>query len=123
MHYQQKGRKYSAPTTYTDLDGNSRSFNVISHDPKGTTNLFSPTETEMEDIQKQLREYRKELQDRILAEHASLCPTPLQVTFIVRGENLDSFTWKEQAVRDEGLSMDSLRDLATLVERRKELYS
>jgi hypothetical protein len=69
----------------------------------------------------ELKKYRKELQDDILKEHPSLCPLPLQPTFINRsGENM---TWNIKAIKDDGLSLDTLRDLSNLVQRRKELYT
>jgi hypothetical protein len=34
MHYHIKGKNYEAPSRYTDLEGNSRSFTYVNHDGK-----------------------------------------------------------------------------------------
>jgi hypothetical protein len=121
MNYHSKGKKYSASQTYTDLDGNTKSFTVINHDPKAIQTLYNPTEDEKNQIQEDLRLYKKEAQDAILKEHPSLCPLPMQPTFTIR--NGESIIWNSKAVKDEGLSLDTLRDLHTLVFKRKELYT
>lgn len=124
MHYHSKNKSnWSVDQHYKDLDGNTKSFSVINHDPKPTTTMYNPTEEEKVDVKKQLAAYRKELQEEILAEHASLCPTPMQPTFVLRGESVENFQWNKKRVTDEGLSTDALRDLHTLVLRRKELYT
>ena len=123
MHYHQKNKKYSVDQNYKDLDGNTKSFTVINHDPKATMATYNPTEEEKQQVKDELSRFRKELQDYVLSQHASLCPPPMQTTFIFRGEFTDSFRWNEAAVRDEGLSLDALRNLAVLVEKRKELYT
>lgn len=75
----------------------------------------------MGNFQQELVEYRKELQDSILKEHPSLCPLPLQSSYTIRkGEQM---LWNKKSLFDEGLSIDNLRDLHTLVLRRKELYT
>lgn len=124
MHYHSKNKaNWGIDQNYKDLDGNTKSFTVINHDPKPTMNMYNPTQEEKKEVQLSLSEYKKSLQDYILGEHASLCPTPLQPTFIIRGENINEFKWNVKAVTDEGVSLDTLRDLSNLVQRRKELYT
>ena len=77
----------------------------------------------MESLQSDLQKYRSELQSFILKEHASLCPPHMRQIFVSSNELGESLDWKINAVKDKGLSLDTLRDLKILVERRKELYT
>jgi len=80
-----------------------------------------------------LKEYRIKLQNEILAEHASLCPPDQSPLFTSRSMELKaigmemvevpSFVWKEEAIKDEGLSLEKLMAVHNLVKKRKAMYT
>lgn len=120
MNYHKKG-KFEAAQHYRDLDGNSKSFTYVNHDSKGTTTLYNTTEEEKEEIFKQLQADRKRLEDNILKEDGTLCPFPLQGIYtVVVGERR---VWKEETIRDKGVSFDTILTIWNLVEKRKEFYA
>jgi len=126
MNYLRSKNNYSAPETYTDLDGNTKSFTIINHDSKAktiTSLAGSKSQNDMEDIHNELKKYRKDLQFSILKEHASLCPPHMRQTFVTTNELGEGLCWKVNAIEDNGVSLDTLRDLHNLVHRRKELFT
>jgi len=106
---------------YTDLDGLSRQFTYIDHDKKSKMSKSSTTEEEIVSIKEQQKTYRKELQERILAIPASLCPDWYH-SFTIRGANTTQVKWNEEMIRDEGVDTERLRTLTIMLENRVELH-
>lgn len=100
---------------YTDESGMTRQFTYVDHDKKPTIS----TNTEKVDKSWQ-KEYRNSIINRILGIPASLCPEPYY-DFTVRGENQNTITWNEKMVRDEGIEIDRLRMLCTLLENKADM--
>ena len=67
---------------------------------------------------KELKQYRIDLQQRVLDIPASLC-TEIYHDFIVRGDN-SIITWNKTMIEDEGFLLDRLRDLTVILENRAE---
>lgn len=104
---------------YIDNDGNRRQFTYIDHDPKTKISGSVISDKEQAVIKEGLKDYRQELVERILAVPASLCPIEFQ-EFRLVGESQSSIQWNEKMVRDEGMTVNRLRDLCTILERRFE---
>ena len=97
---------------YTDLDGNRKQFTYIDHDKKPKISLNLPTTGKYSE-----EDYRKYLQDRILAVSASYCPVEFS-DFIKRGADQVALGWNEAMLQDKGISTNMLRDLVTILENR-----
>lgn len=107
---------------YTDIDGNRRQFTVVDHDPKTKISGLVTSDKEKESIKAELSDYRKELIERILAVPASLCPLEFS-EFKLVGDSQAVIQWNEKMVRDEGMTVNRLRDLCTILERRFESHT
>lgn len=107
---------------YTDIEGNRRQFTVIDHDPKTKISGSVTTDKEKQIIKEGLSDYRKELIERILAIPASLCPLEFS-EFKLVGDSQSVILWNEKMVRDEGMTVNRLRDLCTILERRFESHT
>jgi hypothetical protein len=106
---------------YMDNDGMSKQFTYIDHDKKTKISKLNSSEQEMERIKQELKDYRVDLQERILKIPASLAPD-IYYDFTVRGANLTEITWNEKMIKDEGLDLDRLRTLAVILENTIELH-
>lgn len=107
---------------YIDNDGMRRQFTYIDHDPKTKISGSVTTDKEQKEIKSSLSEYRKELAERILALPASLCPIEFS-EFKLLGDSQAVIQWNEKMVRDEGMTVNRLRDLCVVVENRFETTS
>lgn len=107
---------------YIDNDGNRRQFTYIDHDPKTKISGSVTTDKEKETIKDSLSLYRKELVQRILDVPASLCPIEFS-EFTLRGESQSVIQWNEKMLSDDGMTINRLRDLCTIVERRFESHT
>jgi|SRR6187402_100621 len=104
---------------YVDNDGQRKQFTYIDHDPKTKISGLVSTDKDKEAIKDSLSTYKKELVQRILDVPASLSPIEFY-EFTVRGEGQSVITWNETMLRDEGITLNRLRDLCTILERRFE---
>lgn len=104
---------------YIDNDGNRRQFTYIDHDPKTTISGSTLSDKEQAVIKEGLKDYRQELVERILAVPASLCPLEFQ-EFRLVGDSQSTIQWNESMLRDAGMTVNRLRDLCTILERRFE---
>jgi hypothetical protein len=102
---------------YVDNDGNRRQFTYIDHDPKTSISGLVSTDKDKEAIKSSLSSYKLDIIQRILDVPASLCPIEFY-EFTIRGENQLVVTWNETMLRDEGLTLNRLRDLCTLLENK-----
>lgn len=112
-------KHYTSAQHYTDLDGQTKSFTMIDYDvkPKLTIPISSSDITSAKEA---LILYRKELIDRILELPASNTDVTFY-DFTVRGQNAQTITWNETMLRDPGISIDTLRNICNLTERRNNL--
>lgn len=108
---------YTSAQAYTDLDGQSRQFTFIDHDKKSKISALKQTEEEVQEIKNSLNSYRLDLVKRILEIPASLCPFEF-VDFTVRGEAMDKIEWNKKMLEDEGLPLNNLRFLCTILENK-----
>lgn len=92
------------------MDGNTRTFTEVDHDPKTKINVPSEDGTNPTE---ELKKYRKLIIEKILSVYAGYCPT-IFMDFTIRGEQQQSVTWDETMLRDEGTSTDRLTQLYTL---------
>lgn len=106
--------------TYTDMNGMTKQFTYIDHDKKTKISTNKMTDKEKKKVSTDLSAYRVSLQDRILCIPASVCPWEFH-DFTIRNEKTPEILWNEVMVRDEGISIDRLRELCTLTERRFDL--
>ena len=110
--------KYNAPDTYTDMDGQSKNFTHINYSKKSKMSFQMKEE---QDLQEQLKNSKKELQDRILAIPAVMYPEPF-MDFILRGENYEVVSWNEPMIRDEGTPYNTLYNLWVLTDNKYDFY-
>lgn len=101
---------------YTDIDGQTKQFTVIDHDKRTT---ISSHMSEKIDFVKFFKDYRKELQQRILDIPASLCPLVFH-DFTLRGESEVVVNWNKNMINDQGIDIGRLRDLAVILENRAD---
>lgn len=120
MAVDRPGDYYNPPTNYEDLDGNLRTFTYRDFDKRPIPMGGKITEEEAKEAKEGIKNYRTELQERILSLPASLCPFDYQ-DFTVRGEGKDTITWNQEMIKNEGLSLDRLRDICVIVEKRWEM--
>lgn len=102
---------------YIDNDGNRKQFTYIDHDPKTSISGLVSTDKDKEAIKSSLSSYKVDIIQRILDIPASLCPIEFY-EFTIRGENQSVVKWNDVMLRDEGLTLNRLRDLCTLLENR-----
>ena len=117
MH-DKKSDHYTSAKNYTDLDGLSRSFTFIDHDPK--TRIATMKSIDMEEVKNEISVYKESLVNQILALPASICPSPFW-DYTVRGAGITAISWNEKMLRDPGSSVDRLRDLKTMLDNRVEI--
>lgn len=118
MNYNTGTKPFTNHDNYRDLDGNMRTFTVVDHDKKTKVNTTFGIDTQQ--VQDWLKEARVKTQDKILSMPAVLCSKDDQ-KFVLRGEQ--GIRWNEVAIRDEGVSLDILRDILTVLENRADLVS
>lgn len=104
---------------YTDDSGMSKQFTYVDHDPKIKISGSVTTDKEKETIKSSLLLYKKELVQRILDVSASFCPIEFS-EFTLR--TTSKIEWNKKMLSDNGMSIDRLRDICTIVERRSEAY-
>lgn len=114
MAVDRKSDHYTAAKNYTDLDGNTRSFDFVDHDIKAKISFLGNEELPKD----WAKEYRKDLIKRTLDISASLCPEEFY-DFTIRGER-EKIIWNKVMLNDPGMSIDRLRSLVTLLENRLE---
>lgn len=98
---------------YTDIDGMSRQFTTIDHDKKTTISMF--TSSDVEDLKK----YRADIIKRITDLPASICPS-IFTDYTIKGDR-DNIDWNIDMLLDEGVPMNQLRDLLTLLENKADI--
>lgn len=64
-------------------------------------------------------DYRSQLIQKILKHSPSICPEPFQ-DFTVRGEGKTKIEWNSDMLIDNGVPLDRLRDLQTLLDNQAE---
>lgn len=105
-------KDYTVPDTYSDMDGNTRTFTHIDCDKK----LAVVVSLEDKDkISKELVDYRYKLLERIISVSASLCPDAFHM-FTLRGEQRKNVGWDEGILALE--TTEKLRNLCVLLEKR-----
>lgn len=104
---------------YTDINGMSKQFTYIDRDKKTKIRTDKISEEELVDIRKALVDYRVTIQKKILSIPASLCPFEYQ-DFTIRGDK-EKIEWNKPMILDEGISIDRLRPLLTLLENTMEI--
>lgn len=119
MAVDKKSDHYTSASTYRDLDGNMKNFTFIDHDKKSKASGYVPTDETKEDVKQALRDAREEYITRILSYSASFCPTQEQM-FTNRGEAKKTIEWNEDALRNQGVPLDRLIRICTLVENKAE---
>lgn len=101
---------------YTDLEGMSKQFTYVDHDPKTKISVPAPDT----DFKKELSDYRKALIQRILDLPASAADL-VHSDFTQRGDK-EKVSWNENMVTDPGISMERLNELYTITSNRLDLY-
>lgn len=107
---------YTSAEAYRDEDGNMKQFTFIDHDVK--TKITPSGKHDIEEITKELREYRQSVVKEVLLLSASLCPMEF-VDFTIRGEGYSSIQWNELMITDEGLDIWKLVSLRNILENRQ----
>lgn len=102
---------------YTDIDGASRQFTYIDHDPK-IKMAIKITKEEVEEAKKQIKEYRISVIKRIQDLSPSLCPWEFQDYLVRDGEKI---SWNTNMLEDEGVPIKTLTDMCTLIENKLTL--
>lgn len=123
MH-DKKSDHYTSAKNYTDLDGQSRSFDFVDHDIKTKISTTLMSEEEKHKLKDQVATDRAKTILRITTLPPSLCPTPFQ-DFLIRQAKADdknptSLEWNETMLNDPGLSFEKLYTLRTLLENKAE---
>lgn len=113
----EKAQHYTSAKNYTDLDGLSRSFDFIDHDVKASTSFYNGED--IEQVKKQMKDYRIELIDRILATPAATAP-PEFYDFTLHGDR-PTIDWNKVMLEDAGLMIDKLRTICVIMERRNNI--
>lgn len=119
MATDRKSQHYTSAQNYVDNDGLSKTFTMIDHDKKIKKSML--TGGNIDEIKQSLKEYRKDLQNRILAIPASLCHEWYH-DFTLRGADSPVVKWNETMIRNEGIDLDRLRSLAVILENTIELH-
>lgn len=104
---------------YVDQSGQTKQFTYIDHDVKPSMSTTIISKEEVNDIKRQLREYREDLIFRIVSLSASTT-APEFYQFTVRGDK-ETIEWNKAMLTDPGISIDLLRDICTLTERRNNI--
>lgn len=121
MATDRKSQHYTSAQNYVDNDGLSKTFTMIDHDKKSKTSMLTVNENDINNAKQELKEYRKQLQERILSIPASLAPD-IYFDFTVRGSDTAVIKWNETMIRNEGIDLDRLRSLAVILENTVELH-
>lgn len=98
---------------YTDIDGMRRQFVTVDHDKKTKIGFSEPPSSDWKKV------YRLSVVDRILNLPASLCPEIFS-DFTLRGDGRKVIEWNEVMLRDEGVPIDKLIALVSMLENRAE---
>jgi len=112
MSVSKKSDFHTAPQNYQDVDG-MKTFTVIDHDVK--SKMYGKVSMKIDEYNEFLKQYRKELIERILAIPAVFCPEPFQ-SFVIRNADSPTIQWNEVMLRDEGVTQDNLRNLCIMLE-------
>jgi len=96
---------------YTDVDGQSRQFTYVDHDPKVKIFLESDYDKDWQS------KYREDLISRILSISAVYAHEWHQ-EFVLRGQ--EGIRWDEKAISDQGTPLMTLRDICVVLENRVE---
>jgi hypothetical protein len=98
---------------YTDGDGMRKQFTIVDHDKKST--MYNTPDKLDKNWQKK---YRASLVERIVSISASICPEVF-TDFTLRGEDKTTIEWNMDMLVDNGIPIDQLSTLCTLLENSK----
>lgn len=112
----EKAKHLTAATNYSDIDGNMKTFTHIDYDLKSRMATYHPSDDEKRDNAEALKQYHLDLISRLMATPASTAPD-LFYDFTIRGEGKKTIEWNEVMLRDPGMSLDKIRDMALHMER------
>lgn len=115
MAVDKKSQHYTSAKNYTDLDGNSKSFTFIDHDVKTKIAAKVTSPEEIEEAKSGLKDYKKQIINRILSIPPSVCPEIFH-DFTKRGEI--GISWDKDMLNDEGVPLERLRDILTMLENK-----
>ncbi len=113
---------YTTAKNYTDIDGQSKTFDIIDYDVKtsiGTNKLLS--EDDRIKLLQALKEDRKKLIARIIGIPPSMCPPILKV-YTIRGD-IKQILWNEKMLSDPGMSMETLHSIYAMMSNVQDLHS
>src|SRR5688572_12830573 len=105
MH-DKKSDHYTSAKNYTDLDGNSRSFDFVDHDIKTKISTTLMSEEDKQELKDRVQNDRTITILRITTMPPSLCPSVFQ-DFVTRGYGPDpkgepTISWNETMLNDPG---------------------
>lgn len=105
--------------SYTDIDGQSKQFTYVDHDIKPGGATCTVSSDEIHKAKTELKEWRAKCIEKILSIPAALCPEAF-TDFVIRGDKHPALVWNEQMIKDDGMLLDKLVTLRTLLENRAE---
>lgn len=103
---------------YVDINGQSKQFTYVDHDPKTKISTTNMSTQEKETIKSELATYRASLITKISVSPPSLCPNLFE-KFTLRGDR-EAIEWDVTALNDAGVPLQTLSDLWTLLSKRVE---
>jgi hypothetical protein len=109
-----KSKHYTSAQNYKDLDGNIKSFTFVDHDIK-TKGYVPISSEEISEAKKQIIEYRKSLIERIKNIPAVHAPEQFWNFRLIENQTIN---WNINMLSDEGIPIDTLRELCVRMENK-----
>lgn len=109
---------------YTGRDGLTHQETILDWDKTLNTKISTTviTQPDGRKIRQQVVKYRLSLISRILSVPSALAGERY-LDFVNRDFDTKTITWNEPMIKNEGLSLDNLRDMAVILEKRLDEYN
>jgi|SRR6478609_3957598 len=108
----------SREDNFEDRDGNRRTFTNVDWSRK---TQVSTQEIDIEQVKKELKEYKADILKDIL-EISPAFAGQEYIGFVLRGEERTKLEWDAALLSDEGIQIDELVRMRTILTNRQELY-
>lgn len=120
MHDKKSSHVGNHGGAYLDENGMSKQFTYIDHDAKTKVSAGIPmSDREKTLLKESLCSYRNSVILKIIISPPSLCPGIFQ-DFTIKGQNKKYMEWNEKMLRDEGLPLQKIVDMWTLLSKNVE---
>lgn len=102
---------------YTDMQGNTKQFTYIDHDPKSKLSAYIPDGTAAEKV----KQHRLESIEKILSIPAVFAHA-IHEQYTIRGADVNTVQWNETMLRDEGLDSYKLYEIGMMASKLQDFH-